>query len=67
MDHTDTGREEAAIWQSSASQQAGANACTDGDNPGGTNVVRFAPIADSARLTHARSWSAAPRRSSGYG
>jgi hypothetical protein len=29
-----------------ASQQAGANACTDGDNPGGTNVVRFAPIAE---------------------
>ena len=50
MDHTNTGREEAAIWQSSASQQAGANACTGGDNPGGTNVVRFAPIAESAWL-----------------
>jgi len=46
MDHTNTGCEEAAIWQSSASQQAGANACTGGDNPGGTNVVRFAPIAE---------------------
>ena len=34
MDHTNTGREEAAIWQSSASQQAGANACTDGDKSG---------------------------------
>ena len=49
MDHTNTGREEAAIWQSSASQQAGANARTGGDNPGGTNVVRCAPIAYSAR------------------
>jgi hypothetical protein len=60
MDHTNTGREEAAIWQSSASQQAGANACTDGDNPGGTNVVRFSPIAGgrlavSRRCTPVRS------------
>jgi hypothetical protein len=42
MDHTDTGREEPAIWQSSR-PSAGANACTDGDNPRGANVVRFAP------------------------
>ena len=32
-----------------AGQQAGANACTGGDNPGGTNVVRFAPIAEQVQ------------------
>ena len=37
MDHTDTGREEPAIWQSSRQASSRGNACTDGDNSGDAN------------------------------
>ena len=50
MDHTDTCREEPAIWQGSCQPIKPSNACTDGDNSRGANVVRFAPtVADSER------------------
>src|ERR1022692_3042530 len=41
-----------AIWQSSRQPASRADACTDGENPGGTNVVRFAPNAESVLVAH---------------
>ena len=51
MGHTDPGREDGNLAKFPPAMSLRQNACTDRDNSGGANVVRFAP-SESALVTN---------------